>query len=207
MRKKRIINKIFLSFFIFVFLFSPFNANSLFNVIVSFSQADDSCGYEQYICDNYTVIEENKTWEGAIVFNNPFKAVVIAGGATITVKPGARIEIMGLEIWDGQIIAEGTEKEKITFTSAVPVCPEDQQEYCENSDISQIKGSITFLDYTGEDNNGNPDNDVSFFRYVEFSDLGYSLEGVPEGFNTKKPNLFNTAYAGELTVYPGLLYQ
>ncbi len=208
MPKRKTINKFLIAFLILFFALSPFNFNSLPHIISSFSRADASCGYGQYICDNYTVIEENQTWEGNVVFDNPFKPVVIAGGATITVKPGARIEMMGLEVWEGQIIAAGTEKEKITFTSSVPNCPEDQQEYCENNDIGNIRGSFYFMDYTGEDNDGNPDDDVSFFRYVEFSNLGYSMAGVPEALNTKTKSrgLFNTAYADELTIIPALSY-
>lgn len=133
--------------------------------------------------DTYLFINQDTIWRKGdnLIFNKD----VYINGVTITIEPGAEIkfgkningEPTGLYLTGGRIIAEGTQKEPIIFTTA------SADDYFH----------IEFLNNYYE--NGVSPDPPSFFRYVEISRAGGSQDsgGGQQTFN--RFNLINKAYA------------
>ena len=154
--------------------------------------------------ENYTVIAHDTLWSGTITAADIPKPVVVVDGATLTIEPGTHIEVGTLTVYDGKIIALGTEKEKIVFTrrptdfSALP--PEFDQ-YDKNCFVG-VGGMVEFSDWA--EANDTP----SLFRYVEFDGMGTYVEYdtdncLPMAMNDKsfRSIFIETAYATPQTTY------
>lgn len=179
MRKAKTLKKIFVSFFVFFFVFSPIRfdaANIHFFVSDLFAGTPDDYG----IVGDATLIEEDTT----LTRNDTFvfdKKVFVVNGATLTIEPGVNV-ILGnddpdsgnigyLGILDGSIRALGTETEPVIFSGK-----------------TGHSFSIEFY-------NENPANEVSFLRYATVSGGGGKFDGGGSVGRLKQP-IFQTAFAG-----------
>jgi hypothetical protein len=90
-----------------------------------FTSIQESAVVEQEFKD-YTTLEQNTTWEGDILIHD---VVVVKRGVTLTIEPGTTIRFHkkdrdkdgigdGGVVIEGTIIARGTKKDRIIFTSA-----------------------------------------------------------------------------------------
>jgi pimeloyl-ACP methyl ester carboxylesterase len=154
---KRILKKALTFFFILSLIFSPFQFSNF------------QFGRPEALGMIHAEISANETWEGEKIIAN---WLTITNGAIITIKKGTKIKfakdgmyVPTLTVSNGQIIAEGTKDEKITFTT--------------NSEDDEY--AISF----SEENQGKR----SFFRHVTFENGGYLLQFV------KNKSFLNTAYA------------
>ncbi|HRY82977.1 MAG TPA: hypothetical protein P5099_03930 [Candidatus Moranbacteria bacterium] len=154
--------------------------------------------------DNYIVIDADTTWNGQVVYDDPYKPVAIVNGATLTIEKGTTVQIMSLEVYTGRIVAEGTQSEKIKFTKSIPELPEGYKPEClyaENGIKFYEKGWLD--EYAVE---------PSVFRYVEFENMGsdylineeecacpYTEGGCQAMNNNIFYNLFKTAMAASYT--------
>lgn len=130
------------------FVFSPFNYSGFSFQKISASWIDNR---------GYTIIDQDETWKKT---DNLFftKKVIIRNNATLRIEKGATIKfsqggdiyIPSLDVQNGNIVAEGTQEEKIIFTS----------------DTQYDKYAINFF-------SNNTSGKTSFFRYVEFFNGGY----------------------------------
>ena len=154
--------------------------------------------------DNYTVIAHDTLWSGTITAVDIPKPVVVVDGATLTIEKGTHIEVETLTVYDGKIIALGTEKEKIVFTrrpTDFSVLPPEFDQYDKNCFVG-VGGMIEFSDWAEE-------NDApSLFRYVEFDGMGtyveYDSDNCPSmALNDKsfRSIFIETAYAMPQTTY------
>src|SRR3989344_9433369 len=162
--------------------------------------------------ENYTVIDHDMTWSGQITRADIPKPVVVVNGATLTIEKGTRIELGSLTVYDGKIIALGTEKEKIVFTKQAPdlswLPPEflDYDKEC----FLDVDGMIEFADVVETDAEG-----ASFVRYAELDGMGTyfqrDVSRCPVAMKEDQHSfafLLNTAYAAEETVYgPALKFR
>lgn len=177
MRKAKIPRKIFVSFFIFFFIFSPvrFDTTSVrFIADDLFAGTPDDYG----IVGDAILIEQDRTLTKN---DNSFfdKRVFIVNGAILTIEAGVNVMLGNnaldngegyLGVLDGSIKAIGTEKEPIIFSG--------QNGY---------GFSIEFY-------NENPANESSFLRYVTISGGGGKFdEGGSVG---RGQSIFQTAFAG-----------
>ena len=160
--KKRKIRKIALSFLAVIFVFAPLRLDIFHSA------------YPQALAFETLIINQDTTWkkDDNILIN---KAVRIKDGATLVIEKGAVVRfakdgdmVPSISIEDGRIVAEGSESEKITFTTA----SEDDQY------------GMSFYDWG--------DNEASFFRYVEFLNGGYVA--YPVAFK-KQDRYIQKAYA------------
>lgn len=186
------------SFFLLLMVFFPFSYDGGF---FQFVFATDD-GWSDY--DNYIVIDHNETWSGEKAFTDATKPIVVVNGATLTIEKGAHIKLGSLIVYDGKIVALGTEKEKIVFTKQKPdfshISPEDLAQY-DNKCFMGESGMIEFSDWVET-----ADEESSFFRYVEFEGMGtylqYDSDNCPAvSMNNNYFNIFNTAQAESLTTY------
>src|SRR3989344_3717856 len=69
----------------------------------------EDTGWGDY--ENYTVIDHNTVWSGSMTAVGVDKPVVVVNGATLTIEKGSQIEWGLLSVYDGQIVAVGTEME------------------------------------------------------------------------------------------------
>lgn len=116
--------------------------------------------WESWVDNGQDFILEDTVWEkGEHILE---RSVVVEDGATLTIEKGARIifkenldESLYLAVGDGKIIADGTQEEKIIFTS---------------EEGSQSGFYLLFLAYPSSER-------VSFFRYVEIQNGGMNFDG------------------------------
>ena len=109
--------------------------------------------------------------------------ILVDNGATLTIEKGAHVELnngSSLVAWNGNIIANGTQYEKITITA----------------NASESRSVLEF--------NAESGNDSSFFRYVEISNLG-SYEDMGSSGMLKIP-FINTALAYEHWEIPAMRF-
>lgn len=187
------------SFIVFVLLVLPLSQGSFSLQSVSAAGEDLWQNYE-----DYTVIAHDTVWSGNITEADIPKPVVVVDGATLTIEPGTRIELGTLTVYDGKIMALGTEKEKIVFTKQptdFSGLPPEFAQYDRNCFVS-MGGMIEFSDWAEE-------NDTSsLFRYVEFDGMGTYVEYdtdncLPMAMNDKsfRSIFIQTAYARPQTTY------
>ncbi|MFZ2975266.1 MAG: alpha/beta fold hydrolase, partial [Candidatus Moraniibacteriota bacterium] len=166
MSKNKIIRNTICILIVFLLIFSPlsFSFSSLrLPVVLGMDRIE---------------IAEDTVWEkGEHIINN---WVVVTNGATLTIEKGAVIKFEkgdvytyspSLSVSDGNIIAKGTQEEKIVFTT-------------KSGDNSYETGEY------GMSFQGNQDNKESFFRYVVFENGGYAPQLM------LKNTFLNTALAG-----------
>lgn len=82
-------------------------------------------------------ITTNTTWESSEVVTIG-KSITVSNGATLTIEPGTKIKFesgAGLTVYDGTLLAEGTEDKPITFTSLA---------------VSPTKGAWNGLSFTSQ---------------------------------------------------------
>lgn len=169
----------------------------------------EDTGWGDY--ENYTVIDHDASWSGQITRADIPKPVVVVNGATLTIEKGAHIEIGTLTVYDGRIVALGTEQEKIVFAKQAPdlswVSPEDLAQYDDECFMGE-GGMIEFSDWqvTGEE-------EPSFFRHVEFDGMGTYLQFDSDNcpsmtMDDSHRSIFSTAYAASQTTYnPALRFR
>jgi Lecithin:cholesterol acyltransferase len=192
----------FLTFWLIFFPISP----SLIS-FQSVSASDDP--WQDY--ENYTVIDHNTVWSGQITRADIPKPVVVVNGAVLTIEKGTHIELGSLTVYDGRIVALGTEQEKIVFTRQEQelsgVSAEDLARYDPKCFMTD-GGMIEFSDWVETDI-----EESSFFRYVEFNGMGtyiqYDSDNCPPmAMNDSYRGIFHTAYAASQTTYnPALKFQ
>lgn len=112
--------------------------------------------------ENYTVIGSDAVWSGTVVVQKP---VVIVNGATLTVEKGARVELgEDMTVVDGTLVAQGTERERVTFTKGPAP---DLSMYDEAQRVCFSRGTgIRFSDTS------NGKNALSMLRYAIVEALG-----------------------------------
>ena len=155
--------------------------------------------------DNFTVINQDTTWSGSLVFNDINKPIAVVDGATLTIEKGARIELFQLHVFYGRLVAEGSAQEKIVFTRATPDLSSFGDDYNPEC-FNYQNGLIEFDDWSfGEG------MEPSFMRYVEFNNMGsfkfIDQELCSQGmsWNKKLRNFFlNTAYA-QTSIFPDVI--
>lgn len=193
------------SFLIFALVLLPISPQG-----ISFqsASADEDTGWGDY--ENYIVIDHDTTWSGQIIRTDIPKPVVVVNGATLTIEKGTHIELGSLTVYDGKIIALGTEQEKIVFTKPdfdVSQIPPEFSQYDPKCFIGG-GGEIEFADSVETDA-----EKPSFFRYVEFDGMGtyfqYDSDNCPSmAMDDSHWSIFNTAYAASQTVYnPALRFR
>ncbi|HWQ60407.1 MAG TPA: hypothetical protein VN420_04690 [Candidatus Fimivivens sp.] len=135
------------------------------------AHAEDDYTWQYY--DNFEVIDKDTVWQGSFVQKNFWKPVVVVNGATLTIEKGTKVEISHLSVYNGKIIAEGTDTERIVITPA-PSYLDIGDGGLGNCDAECFRqrpeGVIEFNDYT-EKGNG-----PSIFRYVVFDKMGSDLK-------------------------------
>ena len=160
MLKRKIFKNGLIAVFILFFAFSPFQFSS-------FHFKD----FKVLGMESKTISEDTVWGKGEHIIDS---WLTIRNGATLTIEKGAIIKfsqeseyIPILFVENGKIIAEGTQDEKIVFTTA-----SDDDQY-----------GISFYD-------SNPQENSSFFRYVTFENGGYIPELVFDGLFSNKAYVF-----------------
>lgn len=129
-------------------------------------------------------ITKDTTWYKADEHIYNEQTIFVDNGATLTVEKGAHVELnngSSLVAWNGNIIANGTQDEKIIINANTP----------------ESKSSLEF--------NMESDNDPSFFRYVEIYNLG-SYEEMGGSMAKFKIPFINTALANDRWEIPAMRY-
>ena len=127
---------------------------------------------------NYEVIREDTVWSGSFAQADVRKPVIILDGAAVTIDPGTHVEISRLQIFNGRIIARGTESRPITFTtmpedwSWLPPSYEQYDRECFHRRIPE--GSVEFFDLADDETGAL--NEASVFEYTIFENMGSYIE-------------------------------
>ncbi|TSD01839.1 MAG: Acetyltransferases and hydrolases with the alpha/beta hydrolase fold protein [Parcubacteria group bacterium Athens0714_25] len=163
--------KISVSILVFLMVFSPVGFNfSHYHYSASITASSEEGEWLDY--ENYYVIDEDVVWSGEMDLSIELPVVVV-GGATLTIEKGTKI-ILGesLAVYYGRIVAEGTEQERITFTSP-PVDPSFFDDEC----FAPSRGMIEF-----NDRSFLAGANSSVFHYVDFVELGtyYNWNDFPD---------------------------
>lgn len=176
MKKRSKIKSVFIAIVILSFVLAPIRFDN-------FNFSDPNVQASSGI-----IISQDTVWKKSdnIILD---KNVTIENGATLTIEKGATITFAGepifLEVSNGNIIAEGTQEEKITFTTRGEPFWDTYSIFFSDSGIS------------------NP----SFFRYVEFLNGGYYPYVL---FQDKKGGFLNKTYAyngsGAVEYYSGKVH-
>ncbi|HBO16764.1 MAG TPA: hypothetical protein DD451_02065 [Candidatus Moranbacteria bacterium] len=170
--------KISVSILVFLMVFSPVGFNlSHYHYSASITASSEEGEWLDY--ENYYVIDEDVVWSGEVDLSIELPVVVV-GGATLTIEKGTRI-ILGesLAVYYGRIVAEGTEQERITFTSP-PVDPSFFDDEC----FAPSRGMIEF-----NDRSFLAGADSSILHYVDFVELGtyYNWNDFPDECFSSSP--------------------
>lgn len=162
-------------------------------------QAESDDVWQNY--DDYEVIDHDTTWSGSFTQADIQKPVVVVNGATLTIEQGTRVTLGHLSVYDGRIVAEGTENEKITFTKLAPdfsSLTSDFDQYDRECFLYLFpEGTVEFSDLVATDA-----EEPSIFRNVVFEGMGSSVrndgENCPSEVGRGKvlPFFIPAVYAG-----------
>ncbi|MEI7749965.1 MAG: hypothetical protein WCJ25_03095 [Candidatus Moraniibacteriota bacterium] len=134
---------------------------------------DDNEKWTSY--DDYEVVSHDTVWSGSHVQVDILKPIVVVDGATLTIEKGTHIEFSQIFVYDGRIVAEGTDAERIVFTKMPSRIFEPEQDVgIYDAECFRIRpiGTIEFNYYPKETDN------PSVFRYTEFEGIG-SNQPIP----------------------------
>ncbi len=153
---------------IFEILFLSLSAIAVWSFgMVRVHADDDSEKWSDY--DDYEVVSHDTVWSGNHVQAYIFKPIVVVDGATLTIEKGTHIEFSQIFVYDGRIVAEGTDAERIVFTKMPSQISEPEQDvgiYDAECFRMRPTGTIEFNYYPNET------DDPSVFRYTEFEGIG-----------------------------------
>ncbi len=112
---------------IFEILFLSLSAIAVWSFgMVRVHADDDSEKWSDY--DDYEVVSHDTVWSGNHVQAYIFKPIVVVDGATLTIEKGTHIEFSQIFVYDGRIVAEGTDAERIVFTKMPSQISEPEQD-------------------------------------------------------------------------------
>lgn len=139
--------------------------------VVSLTHADEVPWWEGNT--EYIVIDHDTTWEGTLTHVDIPKPVIVVNDATLTLKPGTHAEIVSLSVYDGRILALGSQTNRITLTKSSPDFSSIPAEALAESDpecfpSAYPSGMIHFAENVESDDT----REDSVFQYVDFDHLG-----------------------------------
>ncbi len=168
------------------FVFVPMQADN-FLFVSAVNAQDFESEFDWIDGDGYEHINGEVTWKkGDHIIE---KGLFIENGGVLNIEKGARVLFRSnpdqepyLDVYDGKIVAKGTQEEKITFAST------------ESDGFYRVIFQTT------------PESGQSFFRFVDF--VGMPMELEEGGFlSLKKSFLINTAMAKETSFPSVILFQ